>query len=449
MRAQGTVDRFLDTQSIGCKSRYTYASVLRAFDAFVLKRAPAIEGHSIETLRAWLQQEIQRSPLASVVHRTCVIARYLDWRTATEGNFHPLADLRAQCGRLLNPIVRALLEDDYESALLRLRPLPDWGSVLGSAMHEHIARMQSLGYRYEQRMRDLRRFDRFLQRHPDLAAASLPQQLEAWGHESRGVRHQLRVQQCGQALSKALHRMDTSTPILPIEAGLRRRVVQQERRPHLFTEAEIQRLLDVARTFPSHNAPLRPIALHAMITLAYCAGLRLGEIVSLMLSDLDLERGLLEIRDTKFFKSRRLPLAPSAINVLSAYLNARAAAGAPTAPDAPVWWSPLRRCAYSYGMTEKLLVRVMRRAGLKPPQGQRGPRVHDLRHSFVANRMMQWYRDGVDPQTLLPHLATYLGHKDIRSTLAYLNIAPELLQQASERYRRHSVDALRASGGRP
>jgi integrase/recombinase XerD len=282
-----------------------------------------------------------------------------------------------------------------------------------------------------------------------LTAASLAQQLEAWGHESRGVRHQLRVQQCGQALSKAFHRMDTRAPILSIEAGLHGRVVQQQRRPHLFTKAEVQRLLDVALTFPSRNAPLRPIALHAMITLAYCAGLRLGEIVSLTLSDLDLESGLLEIRDTKFFKSRRLPLAPSVINVLSAYRDARAAAGAPTTPDAPMWWTPLRRCAYSYSMTEKLLVRVMRRAGLKPAQGQRGPRVHDLRHTFVAHRMMRWYRDGVDPQTRLPHLATYLGHKDIRSTLVYLNITPELLQQASERYRRHNVDALRASGGRP
>ena len=448
MSAQDIVYRFLDTQLIGRKSRYSYVSVLRDFDAFVLKRTPAGGRLSVKTLRAWLQHEIQRSPLASVVHQTCVITRYLDWRTATGRGSHPLAELREQYGRLLSPIVRALLEDDYESALQRLRPLPNWGSALGVAMREHITRMKSLGYRYEVQARDLRRFDRFLQRHPDLATASLPQQLEAWGHESPGLRHQLRVQQCGQMLSKALHRMDTTAPILSIEAGLHRRVVQQERRPHLFTEAEVERLLDAARTFPSRNAPLRPIALHAMITLAYCAGLRLGEIVSLTLSDLDLEGSLLEIRDTKFFKSRRLPLAPGAIKVLSCYLGARAAAGAPTAPDAPMWWTPLRRCAYSYGMTEKLLVRVIRRAGLKPAPGQRGPRVHDLRHTFVAHRMMQWYRDGVDPQTRLPHLATYLGHKDIRSTLVYLNITPELLQQASERYRRRNVDALRTSGGR-
>jgi integrase len=225
-------------------------------------------------------------------------------------------------------------------------------------------------------------------------------------------------------------------------------VIQQERRPYLFAEDEIQRLLDAALTFPSRNAPLRPIALHAMIVLAYCAGLRLGEIVSLTLGDLNLESGLLEIRDTKFFKSRRLPLAPSVVKVMSRYIRARAAAGAPSAPETAMWWSPLRRRGYSYGMTETLLIRVIRHAGLKPARGQRGPRVHDLRHSFVWHRMMQWYRDGVEPQTRLPYLATYLGHKDIRSTLVYLNVTPELLQQAGERYRQHSVDTLRLSGSR-
>ncbi len=446
MKSRGSVDLFLDAQSIGLKSRYTYAGVLRAFDAFVFDREASVRP-SMETLRAWLQQDIRRSPLANVVHRTSVIARYLDW-CSTEECRPVLAQLRAQYGRLMTPIVRALLEDDYERALQRLRPLKPWGSVLGAVMQEHVMRMKGLGYRYEARMRDLLRFDRFLQRHPELAAASLPEQIEAWRHESRGVRHQLRVQQCGLVLSKAQHRKDTTVPVLPIEVGLHSRVVQQQRRPHLFTEAEIKLLLDAARTLPSHNAPLRPVALHSMITLAYCAGLRLGEIVSLTLGDLDLEGGLLEIRDTKFFKSRRLPLAPGVVGVLCAYLDVRAAAGAPSAPQAPMWWTPLRRQGYSYGATEKLLIRVMRRAGLKPAHGQRGPRVHDLRHTFVGHRMMQWYRDGVNPQTQLPYLSTYLGHKDICSTLVYLNITPELLQQASERYRRHNAGALRAAGGR-
>lgn len=447
MRSQGSVDRFLDAQSFGLRSRYTYAGVLRAFEAFVPKREVST-GLSLETLRAWLQQDARRSPLANVVHRVCVIARYLDWCSGVGERPHVLAHLRAQFGRLLTPIVRALLEENYERALKRLRPLHPWGSVLGVEMQEHVVRMKGLGYRYEVRTRELLRFDRFLQRHPELATASLTEQLEAWRHESRGVRHQLRVQQCGQILSKARHLKDATKQVLPIEAGLHSRVVQQQRRPYLFSEAEIEGLLEAARTYPSSKAPLRPVALHAMIALAYCAGLRLGEIVSLTLADLDQENGLLEIRDTKFFKSRRLPLATSTLDVLLAYLEARAATGAPTTPDAPMWWTPLRRGAYSYGQIETLLVRVMRRAGLKPAHGQRGPRVHDLRHAFVAHRMMQWYREGVEVQSRLPHLSTYLGHKDIRSTLVYLNITPELLQQASELHRRRNASVLNVSKGR-
>src|SRR5437763_4411581 len=92
-----------------------------------------------------------------------------------------------------------------------------------------------------------------------------------------------------------------------------------------------------------------------------------------------------------------------------------------------------------------LLVRVLRRAGLKPVTGRRGPRIHDLRHAFVANRMLAWYREGVNPQSRLPYLATYLGHKDINSTLVCLTITQELLQQASERFRVRGAQILRAS----
>ena len=439
--------QFLDGLAIGRKSRYSYAGILRAFQAFVLERTPTDEALSLATVRAWIMGDAADSPLANVVQRARVIARYLDWRVAAGDGVNPLAALQDEYGCRLHPIVLALLEDNYEDALERLRPLPDFGSHLGPLMSEHIAQMRSLGYRYEVKAHDFRRFDRFLQQRPELAGEPLPVLLAAWSRSCSGARQELRVQQCGRALSQHLHRYDPSAPVLSIAAGLQRRVEQEERKPYLFTEAEVERLFEAARTFPSSRAPLRPTALLAMLTLAYCAGLRVGEIASLMLDDLDLESGTIEIRDTKFFKSRRLPLAPGVLEVISHYLSARAAAGAPIGPDAPLWWSTLRRHRYSYGEIRHLLMRVIRRAGLKPAQGRHGPRIHDLRHSFVANRMLQWYRNGLDPQSRLPYLATYLGHKDIVSTLVYLNITPDLLQQASERYRQRGAQVLRASGG--
>ena len=82
-----------------------------------------------------------------------------------------------------------------------------------------------------------------------------------------------------------------------------------------------------------------------------------------------------------------------------------------------------------------LLADVIRRAGLKPLRGKAGPRVHDLRHSMVVNRILEWYRTGINPQDRLPFLATYLGHRDINSTLVYITVTQDLLHYANERFR--------------
>ena len=440
------IHHFLAALAIKQHSRDSYVTRLRAFRVFERECARSGRALSLETIRAWLKRDAARSPIGNVVQRAGVLARYLDWR-APDAN--PLAALQQQYGRNLMNIVRALLEEDYRSALERLRPLPEWGSALGPLMREHITRMQSLGYRYDTRERELRRFDRFLQRRPDLTGKPLRSLVEAWEASRPGLRPRLIAQRCGRVLSQTLHRRDETVPILPIEMGLTRRVVEVERKPHVYTEAEITRLFAAARAFRARGAPLRPIMSSVMLALAYCAGLRIGELSALKLRDVDIERGIIEIRETKFFKSRRLPLAPRVVALLSRYLKARHKIGAPTDPEAPLWWTPLLRKGYTYGELEKLLTRVIRRAGLKTQRGRKGPRVHDLRHAFVAHRMLQWYRDGVEPQSRLPHLVTYLGHKDIVSTLKYLNITPELLHQASERHRRRGGQVLRAAGGAP
>jgi integrase/recombinase XerD len=93
-------------------------------------------------------------------------------------------------------------------------------------------------------------------------------------------------------------------------------------------------------------------------------------------------------------------------------------------------------------MAGKLLIRVFRLAGIKPEEGKVGPRIHDVRHTFACHRMLAWYREGFNPQSRLPLLATYLGHKDINSTLVYLTITQELLHLASERFRQYGAFAV-------
>jgi hypothetical protein len=161
--------------------------------------------------------------------------------------------------------------------------------------------------------------------------------------------------------------------------------------------------------YPSPRSPLRPISLYTMLVLTYCAGLRLGELARLNLADIDLQVGTITIRETKFFKSRILPLADSALSALREYLEARRKAKMPQNPESGLFWHDQGNVRYTSHTVAGCLVDILRRAGIKPPKGKSGPRIHDLRHSFVVNRILEWYRTGINPQDKLPFLATYLG----------------------------------------
>jgi len=442
-----TLQRFLQTQRFHCgKTPIVYACVLRDFQCHVVEHG-AGEPPSLSMVQQWLQERKQKWPMHMVCHRARLIERFLEWLQAVGAIANnPFADLHRAYGRRTAAIVRALVSENVEAALQQLRPIARFGSFLGQLMQAHVIQMRSVGYRYDVHERQLLRFDRFLQLHAELAGAPLAKLIEVWSTSRPGPQYLHEAQEVGRLLSKAMHRFDPSVAILPVGADLYRRARQQQRRPYLYTEEEIQQVLQAALSFPSPMSPLRPLSLYTMIVLAYCAGLRLGEIVALTLADVDLQDKTIDVRDTKFFKSRRLPLAPSAMGALQHYLAERQAAGAPMSNESGLFWN--QRCGdrYSYGGISNLLIQVLRRAGLKPTHGRVGPRIHDLRHAMVGARMRQWYRDGINPQSRLPYLATYLGHKDIKSTLVYLNITPEVLQEASARFRKIGAQALRAAG---
>lgn len=443
------VDRFLQTLNLRNRgSVKVYTCILRRFQGFVANRTDR-ESPSKATICAWLEARRQEWPVHLVYHRARLVDRFLEWMVTSRAiSTNPFAEWRRQYGqRATTPIVRALLSNNVDAALEALRPLPPFGSCYGELLRAHIAQMQSLGYRYDTEVARLLRFDRFLQRRADLVGQPLHVLIQAWADAGLGVHHAWEAQACGRTISMALHRLDLTTPIMRVDRRLAREVGQQHRRPYICTADDIRRILDAARTFPSPKAPLRPLGLYVMVVLAVCAGFRLGELARLTLGDVHLDDGTIEIQETKFFKSRRLPLAPSVLAALREYCEARQKAGASMQASAGLFWHQQRQDRYSRAKIEDLLVRVLRRTGLKPAKGKAGPRVHDLRHAFVVHRMLNWYQAGINPQTRLPYLATYLGHKDITSTLVYLTITSELLQHASERFRQHSGGVLDPHGG--
>lgn len=441
---EDNIRRFLESLHLRSPDVFRqYRGLLRGFLHFVCTQ-PGSTALCEDTMLAWLRERRKHCSMHTVERDAREVDRFLDWmQMKGRVGSNPFRVLRAQYGKRTGPIARALLNSNRSAALEALRPPPAFASVLGPLMRDHVTLMRSLGHRYVHSEGKLRRFDRFLQRRPDLKDKPLAMLIEAWRNAVPGLQHALEAQECGRMLSKAQARLDPTVKMPSTDRQLLRQVLAQHRRPYIYTDDEVEKLLKTALSVMPKLSPLRPFSMYTMLVLAYCAGLRIREIVNLNLADVDLKEGTIEIRQTKFFKSRRLPLATSVVEALKSYLDKRRTAGAPQGPTAPLFWHQQEGGRYSPKSGSSMLVEVLRLAGVKPEHGKAGPRVHDLRHAMVCNRMLSWYKQGINPQARLAHLSTYMGHVNINATLAYLTITPELLQLASERFREHAVHVLR------
>jgi integrase/recombinase XerD len=436
----GTIARYLRQLRLRCPtSPIYYRQALQSFQEVVAQHQPSQV--SRDALEAWLRERAPHWPVSTLLHRARIVNRFLDFlvQEALIAS-NPVADLRAEyCVKSSKAIWRALLAPNPDHALEALRQLPPFGSALGHLMQNHIALMRTRGFRYEAQSRWLWRFDRFLQNHPELAGEPVSVMLQLWSAARPTPNHVAECEKVGRILGKAQHHLDPSIALTRPDSRPQQQVARQWRRPYIYSPEEVRRLLDIARTYPSPRATLRPISFYTMLVLAYCAGLRLGELARLNVGDVDLQSGTIIIRETKFFKSRILPLTNSVLSALREYLEARCNAKAPQSPDSALFWHDLGNARYTPQGVAWVLVDILRRARIKPPAGKTGPRIHDLRHSMVVNRILGWYRAGINPQERLPFLATYLGHRDIHSTLVYITVTQDLLQQANERF--HALGA--------
>ena len=207
--------------------------------------------------------------------------------------------------------------------------------------------------------------------------------------------------------------------------------------PYIFSHEELQRLLDASSYCENPWSKLQPYTCRMLILLLYGAALRISEALSLTLADVDLPASLLTIRESKFYKTRLVPMSPDLSSALGTYVAERAQQHS-TAWDAMLFLTrtstPLTRRTAEY-----IFSRLRVRAGvLRHDGGRYQPRLHDLRHAAAVHRVVWWYRQGADVQRLLPQLATYLGHVHIAATQRYLTLTPELLHEASQRFEHYA-----------
>lgn len=231
----------------------------------------------------------------------------------------------------------------------------------------------------------------------------------------------------------------------PVQSRPRRTTSQ--RTPYLFDVPAAKRLLEAAgRLQGTPRGPRRGRIYPMIFALLFGLGLRVGEVARLRRADVDFSRCLLVIRNTKFSKSRLVPMGPTLTQRLAGYLELCESDRGPLGADAPVFSFTSNRPVHP-GTISQTFHHLVGAMSIELPRGVRPPRVHDLRHSFAVATLLRWYRSGINPADRLIHLSTFLGHVHPTSTAVYLTITAELLGEASERFERFAAPGL--VGGDP
>jgi integrase len=201
--------------------------------------------------------------------------------------------------------------------------------------------------------------------------------------------------------------------------------------PHLYTNREIVDLLAAAGRL-SPKGTLRPAAYRALFGLIAATGLRVSEALRLKCADVDLDAGMLTVRQTKFAKSRLVPLHPTTVRVLQQYLALRQR-HLPMVSDGP-FLASARGTAPAKRTVHWVFDQLRDQLGWIARGGHAAPRIHDLRHTFICRRVQLWHEHGTDIDNAMVALSTYVGHAKVSDTYWYLTAAPDLMSVAGRRF---------------
>lgn len=213
--------------------------------------------------------------------------------------------------------------------------------------------------------------------------------------------------------------------------------------PYLFSVSEIGKLLEAADNLRPSGS-LRPHTHKTLFGLLACTGLRTSEATKLLVSDVQLNETppRLLVTDTKFKKSRWIPLHHTAAKQLHRYAELRRTKKYDGLSD--FFFVSEQGGKLHYDILERTFQRLLRRLEISPAPGQRRPTLHSFRHTFAVQRLRQWYEQGVDVRALAPNLSIYLGHVDPSTSYWYLTATPELLGAAAQLFQ----DYASQGGGR-
>lgn len=304
-------------------------------------------------------------------------------------------------------------------------------SELRRALVDYLAIRRALGFKLKQPGVMLADFVDFLER---AGAATVSTELAlSWATQPAAAqpvwwsRRLLVV----RGFATYLHTLDPATEVPPKDLlpGPSSRAI-----PYIFSDAEVRALMTAVKALRPPFRPAKYRTYGTLIGLLAVTGMRVGEAIGLDRTDVDLVDGLLTVRGSKFGKSREIPLHMTTVEALRAYARRRDHRH-PRSSTAAFFVSTvdtrLMHCSVFSGFARLALI-----AGITGNSGSCRPRLHDLRHTFAVKTLLSWYRQGVDVETRLPLLSTYLGHANPGATYWYLTAIPELLALAAQRLER-------------
>ena len=301
-------------------------------------------------------------------------------------------------------------------------------SALAPLLEQFVQTKRACGYRYAAAAQTLAGFDRFLSTQT-LPPGELPWAVTgAWlvkhPHE-RPSTHRNRISVVRQFilfLCRQGYRADIPSQLLGAKKD-------GEFTPRILTREELGKLFQaVDQLTPTARFPLRHLIMPEVFRLLGGCGLRLGEVLHLRVCDVDLQQGILTVRDSKFGKDRLVPPVLALVQRLRAYAD-RLGARPPEAIFFPSPCGGPLDVRTVYFLFRKLLLQC----GIAHGGRGKGPRVHDLRHGFAVHRLLRWYEEGADLDAKLPVLASYLGHRSLAGTQHYLHLTAELFPEITLR----------------
>lgn len=297
-------------------------------------------------------------------------------------------------------------------------------------LSEYVAARRALGTRLQEPAQTLRQFVRFLARKK---ARFITIQLALeWSQQPRDVQRATWARKLSMVRQFARW-MNAIDPRHQVPPPCLLDVRHRRSKPHIYSDEEISRLMAEAARLKSSNG-MKALTLRTLIGLLAATGLRPGEAAGLDQGDVDPEAQLLTIRDSKFGKSRLVPIHPSTVAALRHYARERDRVFGH--PGSSFFFVSERGTALDLGAVRRWLCKISIACGLrqkaKGHRCGRGPRLQDLRHTFATRRLVEWYESGCNAASQMPKLATYLGHSSVACMYWYIEAVPELLQLATE-----------------